>query len=1252
MDLFTPWFDKILPLDKLKEQCPFVDEFKVEYVKCFHNVYKVPEFDWKRYLNDHPDVKKKGAKDELTTYHMWIQRGRKNALVIGADKVYKGFPWNDYLKRNPDLGKHNIRSEMEAYQHWINHGRKEKRVVKFEMDLISEKVRDAFINKLMYACVTETVHVKEFDWKRYLDKYPDLVKAGYRDEKRAYEHWALFGRNEGRTAFCIKNKTLVLDIHYTRFPWINYVAKNPILSHLKNELQSYNHWVDHGRKQNLRVWDATYVMKPEGMQKIFKLEKQNNNFYRIVEKYCANVFNADILLSNYLDRYDKNKTTIEVMSNNTCYKLFEKYYNVIQYTHKDSKNLVVLWNIDYSINREIFDYRKKHRLPVFCIERGCLPNTIYIDDNESIYKTDKFHYEMWNKPLYNTEQDLITGYIKNIRDNKYTLETQNSRNIDTINTTGFSQVIFCPLQRRDDTSVTYYGGWVKSVDNFYSIVKNLSNKYKDVLFLIKNHPTDMLSARYKDNSTNFKFVDDYHVYDILELCDKVILINSGVGVFSMIYNKPCGILGKSFYHIPEVNTKINNEQDITTFIEDKSIAVNEEIALRYLYYLKFHYLYDANQKKDKSTNMKTVFNSNDILIRLNNLPKLNINNVMQGSIVWTFRNILTLFTHNRCKNSIGIDCKDEYDLYIKWRNHLFSNYHYTNGTNNKDTIDNSNSSPVDKSISFIHDDLEYNKNIPRTERTCLESRSIFHKYTQGLLITSILQMKTIIMNNNYSTKSIIFSQLDGFNIVERKYATDNKIRISYPFRFYGDNVKNIDLLMKVLSKLDNNFIINIYSTNVELFKPLLPKNIQCKINLFSDIDKKMFEYDDIILITSLSEGSPLPLYEGIGSHKYIVSTNCGNVSHIIPSYHLLNVQSGEDEVIKALNLIRNRQYYDIDSVYSNYRCLNTNIDIIISRYYLYNKSRCRFALLCPEHRKSRDFYNYIITKYTGSIISNAISSDLNKLTTFVKVFQPYYFIIWNGEFDEQREIISNLHKIYKNELFSRLIVIENGLFQQRDTVRLKRVTNINFDQIDFQLSVINSLNTINPSTIINIQENSYYCEKNQPITLHNYTLVLMQLDKDTTIQYHSRFNSNNEFIEFILSLQIEGTIVFKLHPLDKTDYSKYKNSNIIFITVHTNLKTLISNSIRCITVNSSTHCDVLWYNKPLFTCGIGIFTKKNVSYALNTHSTYADIIQYTPNKSAISYYLQNIVNLTYDLRYMETYENNIRYNICLYWNII
>jgi len=301
MDLFTPWFDKILPLDKLKEQCPFVDEFKVEYVKCFHNVYKVPEFDWKRYLNDHPDVKKKGAKDELTTYHMWIQRGRKNALVIGADKVYKGFPWNDYLKRNPDLGKHNIRSEMEAYQHWINHGRKEKRVIKYEMGLISEQVRDAFINKLMHACVTETVHVKEFDWKKYLDKYPDLVKAGYRDEKRAYEHWVLWGHNEGRTAYVVGN-----DNYYHGFPWVDYLIKYPDLSKITTELQCYNHWINFGRKEKRNPWKIEYNIVPGC--KIFKQDQLNTGLLQKEKMYIRyNLFgnNSPSIMDEELSKITK-----------------------------------------------------------------------------------------------------------------------------------------------------------------------------------------------------------------------------------------------------------------------------------------------------------------------------------------------------------------------------------------------------------------------------------------------------------------------------------------------------------------------------------------------------------------------------------------------------------------------------------------------------------------------------------------------------------------------------------------------------------------------------------------------------------------------------------------------------------------------------------------------------------------------------------------------------------------------------------
>ena len=40
-----------------------------------------------------------------------------------------------------------------------------------------------------------------FDYKFYLNKYEDLVKAGINTEQLALNHWILFGKNEGRICY-------------------------------------------------------------------------------------------------------------------------------------------------------------------------------------------------------------------------------------------------------------------------------------------------------------------------------------------------------------------------------------------------------------------------------------------------------------------------------------------------------------------------------------------------------------------------------------------------------------------------------------------------------------------------------------------------------------------------------------------------------------------------------------------------------------------------------------------------------------------------------------------------------------------------------------------------------------------------------------------------------------------------------------------------------------------------------------------
>ena len=102
--------------------------------------------------------------------------------------------------------------------------------------------------------------------------------------------------------------------------------------------------------------------------------------------------------------------------------------------------------------------------------------------------------------------------------------------------------------------------------------------------------------------------------DILDLSDKVITINSSVGLYSMIFNKPCGILGDSFYIVDGVNLQLNNVRNICTFIENINIKIDYNNVKKYIYNLKYRYLYDVPQKKNKETNNKTKFLCNDVII--------------------------------------------------------------------------------------------------------------------------------------------------------------------------------------------------------------------------------------------------------------------------------------------------------------------------------------------------------------------------------------------------------------------------------------------------------------------------------------------------------------------------------------------------------------------------------------------------------------------------------------------------------------
>jgi len=100
MDVLIRWFVEQNSLDELREQCPFVNTYSEEYLRCFINTYNVDEFDWIRYIRDNPKLH---LKDELSAYNVWMRTGRTGAFVVGSESIFNGFPWSAYLQSNRDL---------------------------------------------------------------------------------------------------------------------------------------------------------------------------------------------------------------------------------------------------------------------------------------------------------------------------------------------------------------------------------------------------------------------------------------------------------------------------------------------------------------------------------------------------------------------------------------------------------------------------------------------------------------------------------------------------------------------------------------------------------------------------------------------------------------------------------------------------------------------------------------------------------------------------------------------------------------------------------------------------------------------------------------------------------------------------------------------------------------------------------------------------------------------------------------------
>ncbi|MTI01176.1 hypothetical protein [Roseibium sp. RKSG952] len=269
---------------------------------------------------------------------------------------------------------------------------------------------------------------------------------------------------------------------------------------------------------------------------------------------------------------------------------FRDVQDFIDYLRGQTFNIVMMPN-PYGNGRRLAIYRalKGMTFPVVVWDRGGLPDSWFFDTG---FNADSESYRLlnWDKKLPIGADDEIESYIQHLKEEAFPLERQGPRvggralrkklGLDG------KKILFVPFQRPSDTTVKYFSGSVSSFEQFVSLIDDISNLLAihspEWSIVAKRHPLEV-----KNPPAGVIFVeDDVHIHDLLDACDAVCLINSGVGLLAAAFNKPVLYFGKTYYGHPKLNRKVETADDVVVYLQDDLFIVDKCTRNRLFFHLK------------------------------------------------------------------------------------------------------------------------------------------------------------------------------------------------------------------------------------------------------------------------------------------------------------------------------------------------------------------------------------------------------------------------------------------------------------------------------------------------------------------------------------------------------------------------------------------------------------------------------------------------------------------------------------------
>jgi predicted glycosyltransferase involved in capsule biosynthesis len=233
----------------------------------------------------------------------------------------------------------------------------------------------------------------------------------------------------------------------------------------------------------------------------------------------------------------------------------------------------------------VYNRVKETGIPFYVVERGALTDSMFIDDSGFCCESTRYGRVHWPE-LDDDRIGRVNAYIASETSSSTALEKQGERlggrsARHKLGLPSNKKILFVPFQSRSDTTVNYFAGDIGSFDNFVDLVRDVTKRLpSNWVILFKKHPLSSV----EETVPGAIDIGNMHIKDVLEMADYVMLMNSGVGVLSVLFNTPVIYTAQAFYADDALNRKASTSGQVLELLQD-GFAVDQESRLRFLSYL-------------------------------------------------------------------------------------------------------------------------------------------------------------------------------------------------------------------------------------------------------------------------------------------------------------------------------------------------------------------------------------------------------------------------------------------------------------------------------------------------------------------------------------------------------------------------------------------------------------------------------------------------------------------------------------------